>query len=42
MRIGPSFSSAAKDVVRGTNGYGGKFGDKETSMLLVDGKGVLS
>ena len=23
MRISPSFSSAAKDVVGGTNGYGG-------------------
>ena len=40
IRIGPSFISAAKNVVRGTNGYSGKFGDEEASMLWFDGKGI--
>ena len=40
VRIGPSFISAAKDVVGGSNSYGGKFGDEEAPMLLFDGKGV--
>ena len=31
-----------KDVVGGTNGYSGKFGDEEASMLLIDGKGVTN
>ena len=41
VRIGPSFISAAKDVVEGTGGYSGKFGDEEVYMLLFDGKGVV-
>ena len=32
--------SATKDVVSGTNGYSGKFGDEEASMLCFNGKGV--
>ena len=38
--IGPSFISAAEDVIAGQNNYGGKFGDEEAFMLLVDGKGI--
>ena len=38
VRIGPSFIPAAKDVVGGSNGYSGKFGDEEASMLWLDGK----
>ena len=38
VRIGLSFISAAKDVVRGTNSNSGDFGDEEASVLLVDGK----
>ena len=38
VRIGPSFISATKDVLSGTNGYGGKFGDEEESMTWFDGK----
>ena len=34
------FISATKDVVSGTNGYSGNFGDDEASMLWFDGKGV--
>ena len=40
VRIDPSFISAAKDVVGGTGGYSGEFGDEEASMLWFDGKGV--
>ena len=40
VRIGPSFVSAAKDAVGGTNDYSGKFGDEEASMLSVDGKEI--
>ena len=40
VRIGPSFIYAAKDVVSGTNGYSGNFGDEEASMLWFNGKGV--
>ena len=40
VRIGPSFISAAKDVVGGMNGCSGKFGDEEASMLWFNGKGV--
>ena len=40
VRTRPSFASTVKDVVGGSNGYSGKFGDEEASMLLVDGKGV--
>ena len=32
--------SAAKDVVGGTNGYNGKFGDEKSFMLWLDEKGV--
>ena len=32
----------SKRVVNGTNGYSGKFGDEEASMLKVDGKGVAN
>ena len=28
VRIGPSFTSAAKDVVGGINGYSGRLGEK--------------
>ena len=41
-RIGPSFISAAKYVVGGLNGYGGKFGDEEVSMLWFNGKGIAN
>ena len=40
VRIGPSFISATKDVVSSTNGYSGKFGDEEASMLWFNGQGV--
>ena len=33
VRIGPSFISEAKDVVGISDGYSGKFGDEEASML---------
>ena len=42
VRIGPSFVSAAKGVVSGSNGYSGKFGREEASMLCFDGKGVAN
>ena len=42
VRIGPSSISATKDVVSGTNGYSGKFGDEEASMLGFNGKGVAN
>ena len=32
--------SAAKDVLSGSNGCSGKFGDEEASMLRFDGKGI--
>ena len=32
--------SVAKDVVGGTNGYSGQFGDEKSFMLWLDGKGV--
>ena len=38
VRIGPSFISATKDVVGGSNGYSAKFGDEEVSMLWFDGR----
>ena len=38
--IGPNFVSAVKDVVGGSNGYRGKFGDEEASILWFDGKVV--
>ena len=41
VRIGPSFISAARDIVGGSNGYSGKFGDEEASMLWFDGRGVV-
>ena len=34
------FYFCSKDVVSGANGYSGKFGDEEASMLWFDGKGV--
>ena len=40
VRIGPSFISAAKDVVGCSNGYSGNFGDEGASVLWFDGKGV--
>ena len=40
VRIGPSFISAIKDVLGGSNGYIGKLGDEEAAMLWFDGKGV--
>ena len=38
VRIGPSFASATKDTVGGSNSDSGKFGDEEASMLWFDGK----
>ena len=37
VRIGPSFVSVEKYIVRGLNGYNGNFGDEKSSMLWVDG-----
>ena len=34
--------SVAKDVVGGTNGYSGEFGDEKSFMLWLDGKGVAN
>ena len=40
VRIGANLISATKDVAGGSNGYSGKFGDEEASMLWFNGKGV--
>ena len=34
------FNFCKKNVESGTNGYSGKFGDEEASMLWFNGKGV--
>ena len=33
VRTRPSFASTVKDVVGGSNGYSGKFGDEEASVV---------